>query len=122
MSKFISLDKCLYILLIILSILMPFREFLSLYVGDIIKLIPDILTLLLLMYYIIKSKFKIQKIGSKILLKDQANKGKVKMNKKGAGKKRKKHSKHKMRNKIERNFNKKDSKDINTFKRLINNT
>ena len=44
------------------------------------------------------------------------------MNKKGAGKKRKKHSKHKMRNKIERNFNKKDSIDINTFKRLINNT
>lgn len=60
MSKFISLDKCLYILLIILSILMPFRELLSLYVGDIIKFIPDVLTLLLLMYYIIKNKFKIK--------------------------------------------------------------
>ena len=60
MSKYISLDKCLFIVIIILSIFMPLREFLSLYLGQFIKFIPDILVLLLLLYYVIKNKFRVK--------------------------------------------------------------
>lgn len=60
MLKKIDLEKLLFIVLIILSLFMPFRELLALKIHSIVKFIPDCLILVLSIIYFIKNKFKLK--------------------------------------------------------------